>query len=487
MTLNVVLQIVLGAVVALASVFWIYFKILKISFRKNLVDCPDARKLQRRPVPVVGGLAVFFGVLAGLLVSAAFHKIVSPGETSVSLFSVLAAMSLMLYVGAMDDMMGLTPKSRFSIEIATILCLIYSSGMCIDTFQGMWGIGTFSWWFAVPLTVFAGVGIINAINMIDGVNGLSSGLCINCCVLFGVAFVKAGDIPNAILAFTMVGALIPFFIHNVFGLKSRMFIGDAGTMVIGMLMIWFLLCILSSESRVAYYETADGVNLIALSLAILSVPVFDTLRVMTMRMVHKKSPFSPDKTHLHHMFINVGISHFITAASEILIGITITAVWAVSVVLKVSLDWQLYIVIASSVFFVWGTYAFLQYNARKHTAFLHRIIGFSIRTHLGRTSWWKTITAKLDAPGDYSNVSFEDAEEPADFANAADRAEENRRLILAYVKGKAEVYVSDIMDNSGAERHQVYPIIFEEVKAGHVVTIKSDASGLPVIVALNQQ
>lgn len=205
MTLNVVLQIVLGAVVALASVFWIYFKILKISFRKNLVDCPDARKLQRRPVPVVGGLAVFFGVLAGLLVSAAFHKIVSPGETSVSLFSVLAAMSLMLYVGAMDDVMGLTPKSRFAIEIATILCLIYSSGMCIDTFQGMWGIGTFSWWIAVPLTVFAGVGIINAINMIDGVNGLSSGLCINCCVLFGVAFVKAGDIPNAILAFTMVG------------------------------------------------------------------------------------------------------------------------------------------------------------------------------------------------------------------------------------------------------------------------------------------
>lgn len=211
----------------------------------------------------------------------------------------MAAMSMMLYVGAMEDILGLTPKSRFVIEIATILCLIFSSGMCIDTFRGMWGIDAFLWRLAVPLTVFAGVGIINAINMIDGVNGLSSGLCISCCILFGAAFIKAHDIHNAILAFTMVGVLIPFFIHNVFGLKSRMFIGDAGTMVMGILMTWFLICLLSSASTISYYETTEGVNMIAISLAILSVPVFDTLCVMTIRITHKKSPFKPDKTHLH--------------------------------------------------------------------------------------------------------------------------------------------------------------------------------------------
>lgn len=490
MNINLIVPAVLGTSIAFAAVNWIYFKILKIALDKKLVDIPDARKLQKRPIPVVGGLVVFFGVLAGMMVAAAFNKIFSPDEIHISLFPILAAMGMMLYIGAMDDIIGLTPKSRFLIEIASILCLIYSSGMCIDTFRGMWGIEGFSWWIAVPLTVFAGVGIINAINMIDGVNGLSSGLCINCCVLFGVAFIKAADIQNAVLAFTMAGALIPFFIHNVFGLKSRMFIGDAGTMVMGILMTWFLICILSSESRVSYYEAADGVNMIALSLAILSVPVFDTLRVMSMRIANKKSPFKPDKTHLHHAFVNIGVSHFITTMIEILIGMLITAIWGASVLLGASVDMQLYIVIASSIIFVWGTYALIRYHAKRHTTFLHRIIGFSIRTHLGRTEWWKSLTAWLDAPGDYSSLTI-DAEQAINkhiqSIQLVNYKEQDRKRILEYVKGKAEVYVSDIVENSGAEKLRVYPIIFEEMLAGYMIAITTDAWGAPTIVALSTE
>ena len=312
MQTEMTVSVVIGALVALIAVNWVYFKILTIAFRKKLVDNPDARKLQKRPVPVVGGLAVFFGVLFGLMAAAMCHNLFMPDVPNVSLFPVLCAMGVMLYVGAMDDLIGLTPLSRIVIETVSILAIIFGSGMCVDTFRGMWGIEAFSWWVAVPLTVFAGVGVINAINMIDGVNGLSSGLCIVCSLLFGVAFIRLHDVPNAVLAFTMAAAMIPFYIHNVFGLKSRMFIGDAGTMVMGMLMTWFLICLLSSKNDEAYYEADDRANLIAMSLAILSVPVFDTLRVMTMRMLKGKSPFKPDKTHLHHVFVNVGVSHFIT-------------------------------------------------------------------------------------------------------------------------------------------------------------------------------
>ena len=299
------IPIALGCVMANVAVRWIYFKILKVAFDKKLVDNPDARKLQKRPVPVVGGLAVFMGVLAGVLAAAAFHYMFDPEKETISLLPIICTMSVMLYIGAMDDILGLTPKSRFIIEIRSILALIFGTGMCIDTFRGLWGVDYISWWIAVPLTVFAGVGIINSINMIDGVNGLSSGLCITCSCLFGVAFIKAGDIANAVLTFTMASALGPFFVHNVFGAKSRMFIGDAGTMVMGVLLTWFVMCMLSQNSSVAYYSNAHGVNLIALSLAILSVPISDTLRVMTMRMAKRTSPFQPDKAHLRHVFVYV--------------------------------------------------------------------------------------------------------------------------------------------------------------------------------------
>ena len=220
------IPIALSTIIAFVAVNWIYFKILKIALKKNLVDNPDARKLQKTPIPVMGGMAVFFGILAGVFASTVVQEVAMESSVAI-LLPIICAMSIMLYVGALDDIMGLTPKARLLIEILIVLGLVYAGGMCLDNFMGMWGLHKFSWWFAVPLTIFAGVGIINAVNMIDGVNGLSSGLCITCCAFFGIAFVKVNDIPNAVLAFTSIGALTPFFIHNVFGLKSRMFIGDA--------------------------------------------------------------------------------------------------------------------------------------------------------------------------------------------------------------------------------------------------------------------
>ena len=489
MNWTMILAVIIGALSALAAVHWIYFKILKIALIKGLVDNPDARKLQKRPVPVVGGLAVYFGLLAGMFVAAVYSHLFGPEELHICLFPAFTAMSIMLYVGAMDDILGLSPTSRFIIEIGTILCLVFSSEMCIDTFRGLWGIGEFSWWIAVPLTVVAGVGIINAVNMIDGVNGLSSGLCFTCCILFGVAFIKAQDAPNAILAFTMAGAIIPFYIHNVFGSKSRMFIGDAGTMVLGVLITWFVICLLSKENQTPYYVNMTSINMIAFTLAVLAVPIFDTLRVMTMRIYHHKSPFHPDKTHLHHAFVNVGISHFITSSVEIFLSLLITGIWALSVILGCGMDAQLYIVIVSAVFFVWGTYAFLHYHAKHHTEFMHKISGYSVRTHLGRTSWWKAITDWLDSHIDYPipDVQHISIDEHINQIEEVNYKEIDRKAILEYMKGKAEVHVDDIMENSGAEKLRVYAILFEEEQEGYVVVIKASQWGTPEIVSLKSE
>ena len=399
-----IFTVLIAAIMALMAVRWIYFRILAIAKKKNVVDNPNARKLQKQPVPVMGGIAVFFGVLAGLLVGTSVYALPfllshEPVDLpSSSLLSVLAAMGIMLYMGAIDDMIGLSAVKRLLIEMGVVLGLIMSSGGCIDTFRGMWGVGALSWWLAVPLTVFAGVGIINSINMIDGVNGLSSGICMTCSILFGVAFIRIMDWGNAVLAFSMAAALLPFFIHNVFGSKSRMFIGDAGTMVMGILMTWFTISTLRAPAMTEYYTPVVRTNMVAMCLAILSVPVFDTLRVMIMRMLKGCSPFKADMTHLHHAFIQIGVSHSITALIEILIDGVVFGVWGVCVLLRVSLDWQLYIVLMAAMLMVWGTYFFLHYHTVHETALWQRMTQMSRKTHLGHTAWWLRFQAFLDSP-----------------------------------------------------------------------------------------
>lgn len=476
--------------VSILAVNWAYFKILKIAKDKNLVDNPDARKLQKDPVPVMGGIAVFFGVAMGIL-TGCFLRNVLDIPLMTPLMPVVAAMMVMLYVGALDDIVGLTPKSRFFIEIVTMLAMIYASGGCVDSLHGLWGVGSLSWWIAVPLTVVAGVGIINAVNMIDGVNGLSSGLCILCCILFGTAFLNAGDYQNSTLAFIMAGALTPFLIHNVFGLKSRMFIGDAGTMVMGIMLAWFVMCMLRSDSPVVYYNAATGVSMIAMALAIMSVPIFDTVRVMTMRVLHKQSPFHADKTHMHHIFIKLGVSHFITSVCIITIDLLVFLIWATSTKFGASVNLQLYIVIGASCLLIWGTYAFLTYQANNHTAFMHKLAGASVRTHLGRTDWWQRFTEYLDAPEDKLITKMADKPTPPakparvfDLSDPTNYKEQDRKKIWDYAKGKAEVFVDDIKLNSGADPMRIYAIIHEETLGGHMKVVKSSSWGAPEIISV---
>lgn len=487
MNTQTIIMLVAAAIMAFIAVNWSYFKILKIAKDKNLVDNPDARKLQKAPIPVMGGIASFMGVTVGMLTASAIVGIV-PGLTSTAyILPVTMAMIAMLYVGAMDDIVGLTPRSRLVIEVLTVLGLVCAGGGCIDSLHGVWGVEQFSWWVAVPLTVFAGVGIVNAVNMVDGVNGLSSGLCMAVSGMFAIAFLKSGDTSNAVLALVMVASLLPFYVHNVFGNRSRMFIGDAGTMVMGIVLVWFTISVLRSDSPVQYYSLATGVGLVAMMLAFMSVPVFDTLRVMTMRMVHGRSPFSPDKTHLHHVFIAAGVSHFVTSSSVILIDLLVTLGWAIAVKCGMGVTGQLWLVIGLSVLLVWGTYGFIHYHAVHHTRFMHWLSHFSVSTHFGRKEWWKAISRWLDAP-EGEEVRMMDVERMAHlerkFEHVATPKDDDRKKVFDYIKGKAEVHVRDIEVFSGVEKMRLYPILFEMELEGVIEVIERDAWGAATIVAI---
>lgn len=375
-------------IVSLCATWWIFKKVLNIAKLKNIVDNPDARKLQKVPVPVLGGIAVFFGMIVAFATAGIIYDISN-------MMAMVCVMTIMLYVGTMDDIIGLTPKMRFLVEILVVLLLIYFNDYSINNFHGLWGIYEIPQWLAVPLTVFACVGIINAINLIDGVNGLSSGYCIVTCLIFGSAFLINGDVERASLAILSVGALIPFFCHNVFGKESKMFIGDGGTLLMGTIMSSFVINALKTDSLVVA-GTPANFGVIPFTLAVLAIPVFDTLRVMSARIIRGTSPFNPDKTHLHHLLFDLHFSHVGTTGTEILANLFVVGSWYLSYRLGASIELQLYIVIALGLLITFGFYRFARAQERRQSRIYHWLTRVGDWTHVGHTPWFERFRDFLD-------------------------------------------------------------------------------------------
>lgn len=373
--------------VAFISTLWIHPKILKIAIMKNLVDNPDARKLQRNPTPVMGGIAVFFGLILGLCSS----QIITTGY----IFIYVAAMIIMLYIGTLDDILNLSPKSRFITEITVIAIIILVTGSSINSFWGLWNIFEIPAYIAFPLTILSTVGIINGINLIDGVNGLSTGFCIMASLLFSALFYYLGNDIMLVIALSATGAIIPFFIHNVFGNETRMFIGDGGALVMGVIMSIFTMDTLSTESDSAQIAL-EGLGLIPFCLAVLSVPVFDTLRVMSGRMFRGVSPFHADKTHLHHLFIDLGFSHIGTTMSILSLNMLVVVCWWISFMLDTSIDVQLYIVLLMGILSTFVFYNFMRYKMRRNSRLIIFFNRLGKATQYDKKGFWKVVERKID-------------------------------------------------------------------------------------------
>ena len=382
----------LGVLVAFVASFvvvaTVHSRVMKWAVQHNVVDNPNYRKLQREPVPVLGGVAVFFGLVVGLCVATPFIDI-KP------LLPVLMAMSVMLCIGVMDDVSGLSPWFRFLVEIVVTMLLVFLAGMSLDTFQGLWGVYGVPMWLSVPLTVVAVVGIINAINLIDGVDGLSSGYCIMASVAFGVLYFKVNSLSAIVMCAISIGSLLPFFFHNVFGKKSKMFIGDGGSLMMGVVMSSYVIASISSGG--ACDKCVDmGIGLVPFTLAVMCVPVFDTVRVMFMRILRHTSPFHPDKTHLHHLFIEMGFSHFGTTMSVLSLNLLVVLCWLLSYKLGASIDVQFYVVMISGVLFTAGFYKFMRIQIARNSAILQWMTNFGAKTHVGDKKWWGALQRAVD-------------------------------------------------------------------------------------------
>lgn len=381
-------SIVISFVIAFVSTWFIYVRVLNFAIKYGIVDNPDARKLQRVPVPVLGGVTVFIGILMVTILGIFFL------DLKMLTISVIA-MLVMLVVGTIDDVKNLSPAARFIFEIGIVLYVIYLGDIKIGDFYGLWGFRSIPDYLGVPLTVFASVGIMNAINLIDGVDGYSSGFGAMACTIFAIMFYALGNQTMMMFAVAADGALIPFFLYNVFGRKSKMFIGDGGTLLLGTIMALFVMSILTTNPS-SYMLMLQGVGLVPFTLAVLAVPVFDTLRVMTARIISGLPPFRPDKLHLHHLFIEMGFSHVGTAVCLIFTDLLVVVAWFVSYKCGASINMQLYIVLAFALLTTFGFYTFVRMQQRHNSAIYRWLLRIGEASHVERKGFWDLMRRMMD-------------------------------------------------------------------------------------------
>jgi len=386
--MTILSTILVSGLISFLVTMALYPYVLRFAIKHDIVDNPSARKLQRVPIPVMGGVAVYMGIIAGSVFGAlVFH--------SLTLIVAFTAMTIMLAIGVWDDMKDIPAMLRFIIEIFVIWAIIAIRGISINDFHGLWGIHEIPEVYSLPLSLIAGVGIINAINLIDGVDGYSSGYGIIASIGFGLVFFLTKSYVMSTLAFICACALLPFFFHNVFGVKTKMFIGDGGTLMIGTVIAIFVFALLANRSKCEILETKNF-GLVPFSLALLSIPVFDTLRVMTMRILRNKSPFHPDKTHLHHIYIELGFSHIATSLIILSTNLFIVFAWFLSWKLGASIDLQFYIVIFLSLLFTAGFYSYMKKQIYNETKVWRMMCDFGNKSHLERKGFWGVMKNLVD-------------------------------------------------------------------------------------------
>lgn len=287
-------------------------RILVISHKKRLYDVPDARKVHTMPVPRLGGLSFFPVILMSMFLVIGFRLYFWDVNVSGLSFNMLyeylflfVGMTLLYLVGVCDDLVGVGYRYKFAVQIAAAFLLVLS-GNWFDSFGGLFGIYSVPVWVGVPFTVFIVAYITNAINLIDGIDGLASGLCCIALSVLSVIFFLRGQYVYALLAICTLGILMPFWCYNVFGNANRghkLFMGDAGSLTLGYV-ISFLIIHMSVTNEVSP-TLSNPYMVIAFSTVL--VPLLDVIRVVLHRLREHKNPFLPDKNHFHHKLLRTGM------------------------------------------------------------------------------------------------------------------------------------------------------------------------------------
>jgi len=293
------LNILLSALTSFVIVFISIPSIIKVARLKHLFDFPEERKAHATEQPTLGGLAIF----AGLIFSFTFW-------TADMYFPirqyVIAAIIILFFIGMKDDIIIISPLKKLAGQIIAALIVVFFAGVRLTSFHGIFGIYELPEWLSISVSVFTILVIINAINFIDGIDGLAAGIGIIASLVFGILLYYYDEYVLSLLAFSLMSSLLAFMYYNFS--PAKIFMGDTGSMIIG-----FVLSILSIQfieihkSGTASFISANFSPVLAI--AVLIVPLSDMLRIFCVRLYSGKSPFAPDRNHIHHCLLDLGMTH----------------------------------------------------------------------------------------------------------------------------------------------------------------------------------
>lgn len=301
MWLDPSLSVIFTLLLAFFVVYISIPSIVTVANEKGFYDEPGRRKSHHHKVPILGGIAIF----AGLIISSGLFVNVTESR---EFLPVLVAIVVIFFIGIKDDILIIAPDKKLYGELIAALIIVIVGDMRFTSLHGFLGIHEIDYFPSILLTGFVVVVLTNAFNLIDGIDGLASGIGMVVSLTFGTWFYLAGFHNYAILSAALFGSLAGFFGFNVFGKKNKVFMGDSGSLILGLIMS--VLAIKFNEANIAYKGVYSIESAPAVSFGILIVPLFDTMRVFILRVMRGQSPFRSDRNHLHHRVLQLGFSHF---------------------------------------------------------------------------------------------------------------------------------------------------------------------------------
>ena len=291
----------IGTLWSLLIVLFSIPSIIRIAEKRGLYDIPGERSLHKTRIPRIGGVAIFGAFLSSILLFGTIDKTVQ---------YLLAGSLIMLFIGLKDDIEAETSYRKFYVQILAALVLILPGDVRVTSFNGFWGIYELPYLGSLAFTFVLIIGITNAINLIDGLDGLASSIIVTVCG-FIAALTYSGNPQLCFIALALAGAHIGFLRYNL--KDARIFMGDTGSLVSGFV-ISFLI--------IRFIETS-GSGSPAIAVALLVIPIFDTLRVFILRILHGRSPFMPDKNHIHHKLLEMGLPSIAVVGILIVVNVAI--------------------------------------------------------------------------------------------------------------------------------------------------------------------
>jgi len=271
--------------------------IKKIALKINLVDKPNYRKVHTTATPLVGGIAITATTLIVLMASGNSFALLK------EYLPILTSGCILLIVGVIDDKSDIKAKYKLGIQLL-LACVVAFSGTRITTFYGFLGIYEIAVWAQYLLTIIVITGVVNAFNLMDGVDGLVGGLSLLGFTMFFISSVYFNDYFLGKISIIFMGAIIGFL--KLYLSKDKIFMGDAGSLFLGFILVTFGIHFMEKENHTNNYGYAYGFLLLV---AFFSIPVLDSIRVYLGRIKQGNSPFKADKSHLHHLLLTAGLTH----------------------------------------------------------------------------------------------------------------------------------------------------------------------------------